>query len=150
MPNIELLEKTMQYIEDHPEQHEQSLWLSQATPGCATAACFAGWACLLDGYEAVAWERWYRAGIDLISFNVRKSDSLVNSHPRELGQALLGLSDADAWVLFYGTNTLDQLKLMTKHLSNGLALADQWEQVADYDPEGRLRLWWVEKGNANA
>jgi hypothetical protein len=46
-PNAELLEQVMQYIEDHPEQWDQSDWV------CETAGCFAGNALLLSGFERV-------------------------------------------------------------------------------------------------
>lgn len=45
--NNELLERTMQWIKDHPEQHDQNTWVND----CGTAACFAGWACLLNATD---------------------------------------------------------------------------------------------------
>lgn len=45
MLNIDLLDKTMNYITEHPEQHDQGVWR------CGTSRCFAGWACTLDGAE---------------------------------------------------------------------------------------------------
>ena len=36
--NVELLERVMQHIDDHPEQHEQAVWVRHE---CGTAACFA-------------------------------------------------------------------------------------------------------------
>ncbi len=36
MPNVELLEKTLKYIEEHPEEWDQAEWF------CGTVACFAG------------------------------------------------------------------------------------------------------------
>jgi hypothetical protein len=56
--NIELLEKTMQFINDHEDKHDQNVWFrlddnrgKAVTKTCETAACFAGWACLLSGYK---------------------------------------------------------------------------------------------------
>lgn len=43
MLNIDLLDKTMNYINEHPDEHDQSMWR------CGTSRCFAGWACSLDG-----------------------------------------------------------------------------------------------------
>lgn len=43
MLNIDLLDKTMNYIIEHPEEHDQGMWR------CGTSRCFAGWACTLDG-----------------------------------------------------------------------------------------------------
>ncbi len=57
--NTELLEKVMLHIDDHPEQHDQGMWVSMADDdergvmnrewawNCGTTACFAGWTALL-------------------------------------------------------------------------------------------------------
>lgn len=46
MLNRELLERTMTYIKDHPEQHDQASYRSK----CGTTMCFAGWALTLNGH----------------------------------------------------------------------------------------------------
>ncbi|BCP41407.1 hypothetical protein MINTMi27_15000 [Mycobacterium intracellulare] len=56
MRNVALLEATMQHIKDHPELHEQSSVFLQSE--CGTAACFAGWACMLSGFQP-AWKSSY-------------------------------------------------------------------------------------------
>lgn len=43
MLNIDLLDRTMNYINEHPDEHDQGVWR------CGTSRCFAGWACSLDG-----------------------------------------------------------------------------------------------------
>lgn len=110
MPNIELLEKTMQYIKDHPEQHNQELW-------CGTAQCFAGWAACLSGkYDLTKWQHGELAFLD-------------NYHPSDVGRHVLGLNYADARELFQATNTVNELELMVKDLCNG-------EHIAGRDYEG--------------
>lgn len=51
--NLELLQQVRDKILADPEQHDQAEWLL-VSPGpehCLTAACVAGWACLLAGDE---------------------------------------------------------------------------------------------------
>lgn len=45
--DVELLERTMSFIEQHPELHDQEDWFNP----CKTAYCFAGHAALLSGVE---------------------------------------------------------------------------------------------------
>ncbi|MGB3483983.1 MAG: hypothetical protein WBB07_17425 [Mycobacterium sp.] len=121
--NVELLERTMQHIDDHPELHDQADWANS----CGTAACFAGWSALLafgtsvlDGY-----------GFELPApFN----DRLPNgNHPRMSIQAarLLGLTKAEAETLFDANNTRDMLRLMVKDLANG----DDLRELDEYENE---------------
>jgi hypothetical protein len=46
-PNAELAYRVLDHIDAHPEQWNQGLWVTKVE--CGTAACFAGWACLLSG-----------------------------------------------------------------------------------------------------
>lgn len=48
-PNAELAYRVLDHIDAHPEQWRQSVYIGPAE--CGTAACFAGWACLLSGEE---------------------------------------------------------------------------------------------------
>ena len=41
--NVDLMQKTMDYIEAHPEEWDQDEWR------CETTMCFAGWAVALSG-----------------------------------------------------------------------------------------------------
>lgn len=45
MPNIELLDKVLKHIEDHPETWNQKDWR------CGTSYCFAGHAAVLSGWK---------------------------------------------------------------------------------------------------
>lgn len=105
MRNIELLEKTMQFIKDNPEKHDQAQW-------CGTAQCFAGWATSLEGYT----ERMYRDGRPSMSYLVANGR---NVHAAELAAQLLGLTGDEADRLFDGGNTIEHLELMVKDLVNG-------------------------------
>jgi len=108
MVNVELLERTMTQIRDHPELHQQDFWFTETD--CGTAACFAGWACLLSGMRqcsndtsvsSSAVETPY--GVDAVSQAARK---------------LLGLTEEQSRVLFGPGNTESILEAMVKDLVN--------------------------------
>ena len=102
--NVELLEKTMQFIKDHPEKHNQAEW-------CGTAQCFAGWAVELAGYA-------HGEGFeDMGLFDSPWSEKVLTT--REAATDLLGLTEAEADTLFAADNTRDALELMVKDLING-------------------------------
>lgn len=102
VPNVELLEQTMRHIIDHPEKHDQRLWVSP----CGTTACYAGWACILSGAKQTI-------GTTQIQF------AGETRHPQYLAAELLGLDHATANNLFNCRNTIEQLELMVKDLVNG-------------------------------
>jgi hypothetical protein len=111
--NKELLERTMQYIEDHPEEHDQTMWFVQ-TP-CGTTACFAGWACVLSGLKpdfTIQAPFNYRPDI---TYHVEGTDEWV----KPVAQKLLGLTHYDADTLFDASNTVEELKMYVKDLLNG-------------------------------
>jgi hypothetical protein len=118
--NKELIERTMQHIVDHPEEHDQATWISNA---CGTVACFAGWALMLDGVSAQDVLRWSHAA---------PRYSLVGSRVREVATERLGLTADEAGRLFCAENTRDMLQLMVKDLVNGdkLRATDQYEEEA--------------------
>jgi hypothetical protein len=47
-PNAELAYRVLDHIDAHPEQHDQRVWIENRSE-CGTAACLAGWVCLLSG-----------------------------------------------------------------------------------------------------
>lgn len=109
MRNADLAYRTLDYIDAHPEEWEQSEW------ACGTKACFAGWAVILSGGK-----------IDDVNFDavVRKSERGSAAEPYEgwtvddAAQGLLGVADINAgagqtnqeldW-LFAGTHNRDTL-----------------------------------------
>lgn len=98
--NIELLERTMQHILDHPETHRQGVW------ACGSQACFAGWACKLSGLRQV-------------DDNGRFWNGVKEIHAKFAARLLLGLTSREANLLFSGHNKIDQLQDMVKKLVNG-------------------------------
>lgn len=107
MRNVALLQKTMQYIKDHPYAHDQWMIIN---PGpyyedcsafeCGSTACFIGWAALLAG--------WTTRQVDACETPIRS-----------IGVDILGLTRQEAGILFYGGNTVDDLELMVKELVDG-------------------------------
>lgn len=88
--NTTLLRQTMNQIRAFPELHDQNVFFKDTD--CGTAACFAGWVCILSGYQPV---------ID--GSNFRCFVSLPEGHwvpAWETAQELLGLTDEQACVLF--------------------------------------------------
>lgn len=104
--NIELLEKTIQYIKDHPEKHYQREWVNT----CGTAACFCGWAAMLSGYTAAQIKE--------------KEHEVIMTY---FGADLLGLNSEEAYMLFKAQNTREMLELMVKDLVNGDELRDWYD-----------------------
>lgn len=94
--NVELLQQTMQYINDHPWQHDQNVFAIENE--CGTAACFAGWGAMLSGWT------------------VRQIHASVMW---AVGARLFGLTQLEAERLFRYDNAIPVLELMVKDLVNG-------------------------------
>lgn len=114
--NTELLERTMQYILDHPERHDQVNY-------CGTSQCFAGWAAHLEGWKIVS------------TFPAVVEKNGVRRQVGGLAKELLGLTNVEANTLFGGDNARYELQLMVKDLVNGESMRDKfeyWEEGARY------------------
>lgn len=111
----------MQHIKDHPELHEQSSVFLQSE--CGTAACFAGWACMLSGFQP-AWKSSY---IGAEAMGVETDAGRTSA--MEIARSLLGLTAGEAGYLFAPFNTRTQLEYMVKDLVNG----DELKHPAHYD-----------------
>jgi hypothetical protein len=128
--NVELLEKTMQHILDHPEKHDQNYWFTQTE--CGTAACFAGWACLLSGYEV----NWSSEDAYTNLSGTRRTWGVTGSDGEESdaigsAQELLGLTSQESNTLFCSDNSREALQLMVKDLVNGDELRHSEEYEAN-------------------
>lgn len=59
VPNLPLLRKTLEYLEEHPNQHDQYSWGTTIkvedalAEKCGTAMCISGWAQILNGADVV-------------------------------------------------------------------------------------------------
>lgn len=106
--NTELLQRVMQHINDHPEQHNQERYWND----CGTPSCFAGWALHFSGITIQA---------------LRRSPLTTGEYAGDI----LGLTDDERSTLFYAENTRPMLELMVKDLVNG----DELRDVDDYEGE---------------
>ncbi len=106
--NRELLEKTMQHIVDHPDQHDQHRVFND----CGTPACFMGWAMHFSG---MTHSQWYTSGSDA-----------------RWAENNLGLTTDQFYALFDCSNTIPMLQLMVKDLVNGDELRpgeEYWQEA---------------------
>lgn len=108
-PNFERIDEVMQFIEDHPEQHDQDSW--GVKNACGTTMCFAGWAVQMYNPEMLFWyDQEYSSLADV------KPNSMLSF----MGQArsVLGLRADQASALFYSASTIEHLKSLVKQLHN--------------------------------
>lgn len=117
--NTVLLEQTMQYILDHPDRHDQSVWVDGDEPTlCCTTACFAGWALILDGMKIEDLEDLVIKPNIWQSTPARPGGVLVSPVLLKAA-AVLGLDVDTARQLFWHTHEIDGLQHMVKDLLNG-------------------------------
>jgi hypothetical protein len=76
-PNADLAWRVLDHIDAHPEQHNQKSWVSRPDGAdCGTAACFAGWTCLLSG-DKPAWEFQADEETDRVTVDGRYDDHVA-------------------------------------------------------------------------
>lgn len=110
--NTELLQRTMQHLLDHPEQHDQQVWVSE----CGTTACFAGWALKLSGVD----QFMTLTKCHQTNSTWQDCEYYGKTHTIQgLAQGLLDLTDEQTEILFDDFNTIPMLELMVKDLVNG-------------------------------
>lgn len=124
MANIAELERVLTFITDHPEQHKQGSWT------CATGACFAGHAALLNGYQ-----KYFLDGV-AVNGEVIKDHRHYDVEYEAI--KILGLRQTDAVILFSGSNTRDSIAEMIKDLANGEPLGRWWSLDKTEDRLGGL------------
>jgi hypothetical protein len=113
----------MQKIVDDPEHHDQTNWMTST--GCDTACCFAGWALLLDGVSVWDLTRY----VDL-----EMEDDSDPEGIKQVAAQRLGLTGAEAFILFSGGNTRTMLELMVKDLVNGESLQSNIDYLREAFP----------------
>jgi hypothetical protein len=116
MPNVELLRRTQKEIHANPESWNQEHWFVQPLfpwrkgRWCGTAACFAGHALLIEGWEPV-----FNAdgGAECIT-----RDGKIGAI-KEIARQVLDLPDAWADVLFAGKNDLEDIDRIVDSICAG-------------------------------
>ena len=123
MPNMELLEQTLTFIKDHPEQHHQQKWT------CEAGACFAGHAAMQLGWAPLFNEEGHPRN------GAMTREGKVN-FAWEIARRELDMVDEESDMLFYATNSIETIELMVKDIANGLALQDHWVAKDADGPHG--------------
>lgn len=144
MPNVDLLQRTLTHIRQHPETWDQGMWVNE----CGTAFCFAGHAVNLsglpidvekEGVEIAAMPRLmgsYFTGYgrdyapirDVASYVLEINDDMVRdldvihegSEAREDGDTVTYFVDA-ATALFYAGNSFEDLECYVSDLCDQAA-----------------------------
>lgn len=123
--NTELLEATMQHINDHPETHQQFWWFNQHE--CGTGGCFAGWTWMIAGNQPM------QSLVRHEDRTLRITDEVDDDITRLRAETtqMLGLTEKEADILFDANNTIPALQLMVKDLVNGddlLGIDHYWKE----------------------
>lgn len=103
-PNIELLEADIAYLEAHPEEHQQGIYINE----CGTAYCLAGYRALQEAPKLGLRFTGYA------EFSGRR-----DVHAFTIAMEAYGLDEDQAHWLFRGKNTIDDLKSIVKNIANG-------------------------------
>lgn len=126
--DLSKLDEVMDYIEAHPEEHDQRVWLARTA--CGTRGCLAGHAILLNvPASRLRWKWALRQGGPNSMWGVITEDG-VCTDPYIAAMEILGLSASEAGVLFHETASLEDLKMWVKRLHNGEGITND-----DDDPE---------------
>ena len=140
--DIPLARKTIEHIEAHPEEWEQSEWI------CKTGMCYAGHSAHFAGAEAPE-GRWGDAlsarvtGPAIDEFST-PYDGWV--HISDYAQHVLGLADGEAARMFWSDNSLDDLRGMVTSLEVSGHLADWGVQYWLDEASGKGWSEWVKEG----
>lgn len=136
--NIELLTRVRDHIVAHPESHDQNWWgrlgegatvlevdngLFVVEPSCGTAACVAGWACLLNGDKPAVSKYYLPDGPDYVAYSQVQSKSGKYHHIKVRARKLLGISRYEADVLFEYSRTYDEVLDILALLIGGRGLS---------------------------
>jgi hypothetical protein len=110
----------LDYIEDHPERHDQDTWITVGgglptitdrntrttveNADCGATCCFAGWAVLLNGDTIASGSLVYNSNGRFVSN--------IDIYARHL----LGLTPDEADELFYGAKDIDDVRRAVAHI----------------------------------
>lgn len=132
--NVALLNETMNWINLHPEQHNQGAWGEYNEEACETTMCFAGHAAILAGgtfdtkvyMDEFEWNVNAKTGEHVASEWVQSDECPCCSelaegmtHVADFAAEKLGLSDDERTYLFSGTRTREELNEAVEKFSQG-------------------------------
>jgi hypothetical protein len=108
--NVELLNKVMEHIEAHPEEHDQDQWAQLAD--CGTKYCFAGHAAFMCGWTPIF-------DPDNTAAFCTSPDGDDSVPIESVARDLLGVTILQAEFLFYECGTADELRACVDKLISG-------------------------------
>lgn len=128
MVDVPRLRKEIEFIKNHPEQHNQGVWVAS----CGTYGCLAGNTAIHAGYKHYQNSQGYGTGIYPSSFFIvpvkdieelglsdvpvamtdakDTSKTVATIHAKELAQALLDLDLYEADKIFHENNTVQDIE----------------------------------------
>jgi hypothetical protein len=113
--SISLIDAVLDIVENHPELHDQSLWVDGlrealeggTEPDCGTTACVAGWAAILS---APAGSRIESTG------HVLLAGEDISRDVEEYAVEALGISESGGVWLFSQLRTRDEITVSLRYL----------------------------------
>lgn len=152
MANMQRLEAALTRIMDHPDKHNQEVWITlpkadaeslndpQHKPEelipieCGTAGCLAGHAVLMfqkeiPNFEGFMWEMGENGKGQWTWY---LNDVTINGYTYNIGDVarmVFDISGDEAGILFSPYNTLEQLQTMVKAIGNGEDITDENWQI---------------------
>lgn len=134
MRDTEKIQAVMDFIKDHPEKHEQTIYFEPSE--CGSVGCFLGWAAELYGEQCGYFRlrspnfRNLWVGPDGLDGEVTLEPPFTNLddgsllHVSTVGSRILGLAKEEEFIIEAGGNTLAVLDYMVKDLCNGAMLQE--------------------------
>jgi hypothetical protein len=119
MINTERLLDVLTYITEHPERHNQEIWVERSD--CGTTACLAGWTVMRHG-DTIEWRPYPAvsiAGAVTIADTVTVEGDPDTWDIPSRAAHLLGLNHTDAEYLFSPLNTITDLWDIAEKLTGG-------------------------------
>jgi len=137
--HIPLLQKVLDHVTAHPEEHDQSVWARQ-TP-CGTSMCVAGHTAAMCG-----WDLDRSVWSPMTGFSRVLRDN-VPRHVSDVAAEELGLTTHEADVLFDGWNTLADLWWVARKLGGDeVAVPEGAVHLEAADNAPRNWCWKVTRG----
>jgi hypothetical protein len=118
MPNTELLNRTLNYIEAHPKEWDQDAWARRDQ--CGTAYCFAGTTVMLSGLP-LDWHDSYQQDYDETASLIAENAPApyAGENISTVARDLLELGPEQADNLFDPRNTLNDLRRLVAEFTAG-------------------------------
>lgn len=120
--NIELAEKVLQQVEQHPETHDQNHWMRRNS--CGTTACLAGWTVSIAASDHEPdWEE------DLVETGAEYAEEVivpgrdVYRAISVLAAELLGMDFDDAFRMFHVMDARAAIGILRGHVEEARAAA---------------------------